>query len=116
MEQTCGLEQAGQRVSVLPELELDLAERTQGLREAFGMTRTPAELNRLLVGLDRGVDASLLQLNVRDRGQVKLSAGWSRPSLPTAETYGGPLKTHPLEGVPMTRRLLHIAVGVTGSG
>ena len=51
--------------------EQDFAERPQRLCEPGGVTGPAAQLDRLAIGAEGALDATLLQIDVRDRRQVE---------------------------------------------
>ncbi len=65
------LPQMRQRLGLSSEPEQHVAKGPQRLHESVGVTRTTAQLDGLLVSLQRFVDMALLQENVRNRHQVK---------------------------------------------
>ena len=75
------------------------AERSAAIAPAIRVAGAPAQIDRASVRLERGVDASLLQIDVRDRREVK--GAWNRQQVGQRDLVA-PMQA--VEGVGRDRR------------
>ena len=72
--------QTGQRFVVAGQSQQRVAEHPQRLHQTIRVPGAPAQVHRCAVGGERVFDASLLQLNVCDRREMKRSLDWQQVS------------------------------------
>ena len=72
-EQLRRLAEIRQRLLVSRETQERVAEHAQRLHQSIGVAGAPAEFDRGAIRLERGIDAALLQLDVRDRREMERS-------------------------------------------